>query len=122
VLRQHCHDIGLATYVVTLNDELFQFVVTLFLTCLYLGLGLGLGLGTCWTRYKSESKVKAKLTDLLKFRKLDSSTSNSSAILAWRSQFIVDYDSMRPTLQLSGARFLNFFPVGGHVTSKFAIC
>jgi len=66
VLRQHCHDIGLATYVVTLNGELFQLVVTLILIWLYLGLepglglgfgldssGLGLGLGTCWTRYRS---------------------------------------------------------------------
>jgi len=62
VLRQHCHDIGLVTYVVTLNGELFQLVVTLRLIWLYLGLepgleldssGLGLGLGTCWTRYRS---------------------------------------------------------------------
>ena len=82
MLRQHCHDIGLATYVVTLDGELFQ-LVTLILTWLYLGLepglgfdssglrldssGLGLGLGcqglglacqrlglgTCWTRYRS---------------------------------------------------------------------
>jgi len=62
--RQHCHDIGLATYVVTLDDELFQ-LVTLILIWLYLGLKLrldsiglglacqGLGLGTCWTRYRS---------------------------------------------------------------------
>jgi len=67
VLRQHCHDIGLATYVVTLDGELFQLVVTSILIWLYLGLepglglnssGLGLacqglGLGTCWTRYMS---------------------------------------------------------------------
>jgi len=60
VLRQHCHDIGLATYVDTLNGELFQLVITLILICLYLGLGLdssglglGLRLGTCWTRYRS---------------------------------------------------------------------
>ena len=72
MLRQHCHDIGLATYVVTLDGELFQ-LVTLILILLYLGLepGLRLGLGldssglglacqglrfgfsTCWTRYRS---------------------------------------------------------------------
>jgi len=66
VVRQHCHDIGLATYVVTLDGELFQLVVTLILIWMYLGLepglglvlglaceGLGLGLGTCWIRYRS---------------------------------------------------------------------
>ena len=51
MLKQHCHDIGLATYVVTLDGELFQLVFTLILIWLYLGLlepGLGLdssGLG-----------------------------------------------------------------------------
>jgi len=35
---------------------------------------------------------------------------------------MVDYDSMGPRLQLFGARFLNFPPVGGHMTSKFAKC
>jgi len=68
-------------------------------------------------------KVKVKLTDLLLFRKLDSSTSNSSAVLAWRSQFIVDYDSMRPTLyNFLEPDFWISPSVGGHVTSKFAIC
>ena len=68
------------------------------------------------------SKVKVKVTDLLKFRKLQFSTSTSSAILAWHSQLMGDYDSMGPSLQLFGARFLNFPPVSGHVTSNFAKC
>jgi len=38
VLRQHCHDIGLATYVVTLDGELFQLVATLISIWLYVGL------------------------------------------------------------------------------------
>ena len=53
---------------------------------------------------------KVKVNDLLKFRKLHFSTSTSSAILAWRSQLMGDYDSIGPTLQLFGARFLNFSP------------
>jgi len=52
------------------------------------------------------SKVKVKVTAVLKFRKLHFSTSTSSAILAWRSQLMDDYDS----LQLFRARFLNFSP------------
>jgi len=76
VLRQHCHDIGLATYVLTLNGELFQLIVTVhcFLICPYLGLRLGLacqglrlglGLGTCWTRYRSSSSLTEVATPLL---------------------------------------------------------
>ena len=71
MLRQHCHDIGLNTYVVTLDGALFQLVFTLILIWLYLGLepglgldssglglglacqGLGLGLCTCWIHYRS---------------------------------------------------------------------
>ena len=33
-----------------------------------------------------------------------------------------DYDSMGPSLKRFAARFLNFSPVGGHVTSMFAKC
>ena len=65
---------------------------------------------------------KVKVTDLLKFQKLHFSTSTSSAILAWRSQLMGDYDSMGPSVQLFGARFLNSPPVGRHVISKFATC
>jgi len=48
--------------------------------------------------------------------------SRSSAILAWSSKMIVDYDSMGPNLHLFSAKFLNFSPVGGHMTSKLAKC
>jgi len=41
---------------------------------------------------------KVNVTDLLNFRKLHLSTSTSSAILAWRSQLMDDYDSMGPSL------------------------
>jgi len=57
----------------------------------------------------TSSKVNVKIPDL-HFPKLDYSTSTSSAIFAWRSQLMGDYDSMGPSLQLFGARFLNFFP------------
>jgi len=53
---------------------------------------------------------KVKVNDLPKFRKLHFSTSTSSAILAWRSQPMGDYDSMGPSLQRFAARFLNFSP------------
>jgi len=57
------------------------------------------------------SKVKVKVIDLLKFRKeIALFMSTSSAILAWQSQLMGDYDSMRPSLQLFRARFLNFSP------------
>ena len=49
------------------------------------------------------SKVKVKVTDLLKFHKFCFSTSISSAILACSSKLTVDYDSMAPSLQLFGA-------------------
>ena len=53
---------------------------------------------------------KVNVTDFLNFWKLHFSASISSAILAWRSQLVVDYDSMGSSLQLFGARFLNFSP------------
>jgi len=56
------------------------------------------------------SKVKVKVIDLLKFRKLHFSTSISFTILESCSQLMGDYDSMGPSLQLFRARFLNFFP------------
>jgi len=40
------------------------------------------------------SNVKVKVTDFLKFRKLHFSTSTSSAISAWGSQRMGDYDSV----------------------------
>jgi len=58
-----------------------------------------------WTR----SKVKVKVTELPKLRKLHFSTSISSAVLAWSSKLMVGGDSMGPALQVVGARFLNFF-------------
>ena len=56
----------------------------------------------------TRSKVKIKVTELLKFRKLHFSTSIFSTILAWSSKLMVDYDNMGPNLQLVRARFLNF--------------
>jgi len=67
-------------------------------------------------------KVKVKVTDLPKFWKLHFSMSSSSAVLAWHSQLMVDYDSMGPSLQLFRAWFLNFSSSWRHVTSKFAKC
>ena len=54
------------------------------------------------------SKVKVKVTELVKLRKLHFSRSISSAISAWSSKLMVDGHSMGPGLQLVGARFLNF--------------
>ena len=52
----------------------------------------------------TRSKVKVKITELLKFRKLHFSRSISSAILAWSSRLMVDDDNMGPSLQLIGAQ------------------
>jgi len=57
----------------------------------------------------TRSKVKVKVTGLLKFRKLHFSRSISSAILAWSSKMMVGRDSMGPSLQLIRALFSNFF-------------
>jgi len=67
------------------------------------------------------SKVKIKVTVLLKLRKLHSSRSISSAILAWSSKLMVDHDSTGPSLQLVGARFSNFL-LRKHVSTNFAEC
>ena len=56
----------------------------------------------------TRSKVKIKVTELPKFRKVHFSRSISSATLALSSKLMVDYDNMGPSLQLIGARFLNF--------------
>jgi len=53
------------------------------------------------------SKVKVKVTELLKFRKLHFSRS-ISAIFTWSSKLVVGYDSMGLGLQLVGDQFLNF--------------
>jgi len=57
----------------------------------------------------TRSMINMKVTELLKIGKLHFSRSISSAILAWSSKLMVDYDSMGPSLQLVQARFLNFF-------------
>jgi len=57
----------------------------------------------------TRSKVKIKLTWLLKFRKLHFAMSISSAILAWSSKLTVDHDSKGHSLQSVGAPFPNFF-------------
>jgi len=54
------------------------------------------------------SKVKVKVTELPKLRKVHFSRSISSAISAWSSKLMVGGHSMGPRLQLVGARFLNF--------------
>jgi len=56
----------------------------------------------------TRSKVKVKVTELPKLRKLHFSRSISSAVLAWSSKLMVVGDSMGPALQLAGARFSNF--------------
>ena len=56
----------------------------------------------------TRSKVKVKVTELPKLRKVHFSTSICSAVLAWSSKPIVDDHSMGPGLQLIGALFWNF--------------
>jgi len=56
----------------------------------------------------TRSKVKIKVTDLLKLWKVHFSRSISSAILAWSSKVMIDCHSIGPWLELVGARFLNF--------------
>ena len=53
----------------------------------------------------TRSKVKVKVTELLKLRKLYFSTSISFAVLAWSSKLMVGGDSMGPGLWPIGARF-----------------
>jgi len=54
------------------------------------------------------SKVKVKVTELPKLRKVHFSRSISSAISAWSSKLMDGGHSMGPGLQLIVARFLNF--------------
>jgi len=54
------------------------------------------------------SKVKVKVMELPKLRKLHFSRSISSAVLAWSSKLMIGSDSMRPGLQLVWAWFSNF--------------
>ena len=65
----------------------------------------------CWYSYMiwpgPDPRSKSKSLTV-NFRKLHFSTSVFSAVLAWSSKLIVDFDSMGPSLQLFGARFLNF--------------
>jgi len=49
------------------------------------------------------SKVKVKVTELPKLRKVHFSGSISSAILVWSSKVMVDSQIMGPGLQLVGA-------------------
>ena len=56
----------------------------------------------------TRSKVKVKVTDLPKLRKVHYSRSISSAVFAWSSKLMVDGHSTGPGLQVDGARFLNF--------------
>jgi len=54
----------------------------------------------------TRSKVKVKVTELPKLRKVHFSRSISSAISEWSSKLMVDGHSMGPGLQLVRARFL----------------
>jgi len=75
----------------------------------------------CTSMTSTQSKVKIKVTELLKFRKLHFSMSISSTILVWSSKLVVDYDNMRPRLQLVRAFWISF-SVSYHVTSNFTEC
>ena len=56
----------------------------------------------------TQSKVKVKVTELPKLRKVHFSRLISSTVFAWSSKVMVGGDSTWPGLQLIGARFLNF--------------
>ena len=56
----------------------------------------------------TQPKVKVKVTERPKLRKVHFSMSISSAISAWSSKLMVGGHSMGPELELVGARFLNF--------------
>jgi len=57
----------------------------------------------CTNMSSTRSKVKIKVTELLKLRKLHFSRPIVSAILAWSSKLMVDYNNMEPSLWLVGA-------------------
>ena len=56
----------------------------------------------------TSTQSKVSVTELLKFQKLHFPRSISYAILAGSSKWVVDNDSMGPSLQLVGARLSNF--------------
>jgi len=56
----------------------------------------------------TRSKVKVKVMEFPKLRKVHFSRSISSAGFAWSSKLMVGGHSMGPGLQLVGARFFNF--------------
>ena len=60
--------------------------------------------GPVWLQL--DPRLKIKVTELLKFRKLHFSRSLSSSILVWSSKLMVDCDSMGPSLYLSEPDFL----------------
>jgi len=62
----------------------------------------------CTVVTSTRFKVKIKVNELLKFKKLHLSKSISSIIMAWSSKVMVYYDNMAPILQLVIVRFLNF--------------
>ena len=65
----------------------------------------------------TRSKVKVKVTELPKLRKVHFSRSISSAVFAWSSKVTIGDDSTGPGLQLVGAWFLNFLP--GKLSREF---
>jgi len=72
----------------------------------------------------TRSKVKIKYTELLKFWKFHFSRSVSSAVLAWSSKLMVDYDSIWDLVfcSLSEPDFWISFSVSYHMTSEFMEC
>ena len=72
-----------------------------------------------WSSVTS-TRSKVKVTELLKFRKLQFSRSISSAIFAWSSKLMVVGDSMGPGLQLLGVRFWNFLL--GKLSREIKLC
>jgi len=63
---------------------------------------------TSVTSTRSKMKVKIKVTELPKLRKMHFSRSISSIVLACSSKLMLGGDSMGPGLQAVGARFWNF--------------
>jgi len=68
----------------------------------------------------TRSKVKVKVMELPKLRKVHFSRSISSAGFAWSSKLMVDGHSMVPGLQLVGVRFFNFLL--GKLSQEFKLC
>jgi len=68
----------------------------------------------------TRSKVKVKVTELPKLRKVHFSRYISSAVFAWSSKVMVDGHSTGPGLQLVGTRFLNFLPE--KLSREFKLC